>query len=91
MGEVIGNDVIVERLHGVTKLIEEKFESINLRLDQNKTDHDILMEKQDKTNGRVKKLEIWQARLVGAWAVLSIILTPVLIVLANYYIQHQNK
>ena len=90
MPKCISNDVIVERIHGVTKLIEEKFESVNIKLDQNQKEHLDIMKKQDYTNGDVKGLKIWRAYLIGAWAVLSIILTPVLIVLANYYIQH-NK
>lgn len=33
----------------------------------------------DKTNGRVMKLELWRATLVGAWVVLTAIIIPIIV------------
>lgn len=84
------NEVIVERIHGLTKLIEEKFEANSLKLDQNSKEHTTLQLNQEKTNGRLRGLEKWQNKLVGAWAVISILLVGVLIPLVNYYIQNKK-
>ena len=84
MPELIGNDVIIERIHGLTKLIESKF-------DENKKEHTTICEKQDHTNGDVSNLKLWQARLIGAWAVISIILVGMIIPLVNYYLQNKIK
>lgn len=84
------NEVIVERLHGLTKLIEEKFDANNLKLDQNSKEHIALQTNQEKTNGRLRGLEKWQNKLVGAWAVISLLLVGVLIPLINFYLQQKK-
>ena len=93
MSDTISNEVIVERIHGVTKLIEEKFASVNVKLDQNAKDHKILSDKQDHTNGglidaqtKITNLELWKSYLVGAWAVISVVLVGVLIPLITNYL-----
>ncbi len=37
---------------------------------------DEILEQTKKTNGRVSKLENWRAYLVGAWAVVSLVVIP---------------
>lgn len=93
----VSNEVIVERLHGLTKLIEEKFEAVNIKLDQNAVDHKTLAGKQDHTNGglaeakvEITKLQLWKAYLVGAWAVVSIVLVGILVPLVNFYLTNKK-
>ena len=43
----------------------------------NSKDHDKIVTRLDKTNGRIKSLELWRAYLVGAWAILSLFLLPI--------------
>ena len=74
----IGNDVIIERIHGLKTLIESRF-------DENAKEHQSICEKQDHTNGDVTNLKLWRAYLVGAWAVISLILVGILLpVISNY-------
>ena len=42
---------------------------------ENKGAHDGIIERQDKTNGNVTRLERWMYRLLGAGAVLAFLLT----------------
>ncbi len=78
------DEVIVERIDGLKLWIEEKFK-------ENSKEHLIVMEKQDKTNGRVKTLELWKARLIGAWAVFSILLVGLIIPLVYNYLQTKQQ
>ena len=77
------NDVIIERIEGLKLWIGEKF-------DENKKEHKSLQDRVDSTNGRVKKLEIWRAYLIGAWAVVSIVLGISSTILIRYYINNNN-
>ena len=52
--------------------IEDLKEFIGARFKNNKAEHKELNMKVTATNGRVKRLEIWKAYLIGAWAVVSI-------------------
>lgn len=47
---------------GLEKYLDDKFEA-------NKEEHLSLDKEAKKTNGRVKKLEIWRSALVGGWTV----------------------
>lgn len=73
-------ETVLERIDGVVNLINEKF-------DENKTAHTAIQTRVDLTNGRVKKLELWKAYLVGAWAVCSLLLIGILIPLLNNYLK----
>lgn len=48
-------------------------EALNGFIKVNTTEHQLVMAKQDHTNGDVKKLKIWKAYLSGGFAVLSVI------------------
>lgn len=76
----IGNDVIIERIEGIKTLIESKFT-------ENAKEHQSMCDKQDHTNGDVSNLKLWRAYLVGAWAVISIILIGILMPLVNNYLK----
>ena len=58
--------VVVERLDNVKEKIECNHQ-------ENKEEHEKIMEKQDYTNGKVKSLQIWKATMAGALIVISII------------------
>ena len=48
----------------------------------NQTLHEILIrieKKVDQTNGRVRNLEIWKAKAIGAFAVISVLFTGTII------------
>lgn len=40
-------------------------------IDQNSKEHKKIMEKQDATNGRVRKLEMWRSMLLGGLIVIG--------------------
>lgn len=56
--------------------LDEIKESISELKKDNIEAHAKMDVKQDKTNGRVKNLELWKMFLMGAWAVLSMA-TPI--------------
>lgn len=66
-----------QTLHEILKRVEDKVDGVSL--------------KADKTNGNVKDLQLWKARMVGAWAVLSIIVTGILIPLTLNYLNQDEK
>jgi len=66
MGEIT-NNVLVERMKGITTLINEKFE-------ENEKSHNIILEQTTKTNGRVRSLEIWRSFIVGGLSILTFML-----------------
>jgi len=80
----MGEEVIVERIEGLKTLINERF-------DLNSTEHGELKKRADTTNGRVKRLEIWRAGLFGAWCVISVFLTAIVIPLAMNYLQTKQN
>jgi len=63
---VVDLSVVVERLDNVKEKIECNHQ-------ENKEEHEKIMEKQDYTNGKVKSLQIWKATMAGALIVISII------------------
>lgn len=73
------NQAILERIEGVKQLITAKFE-------ENAKDHRDIKAKQDYTNGDVTKLkdavyrlQLWRSFLLGAWAVISILVIPLIV------------
>lgn len=66
MGEIT-NNVLVERMKGITTLINEKFE-------ENEKSHNIILLQTTKTNGRVRSLEIWRSFIVGGLSILTFML-----------------
>jgi len=73
----ITNEVLLEKL-------------VNLK-DDNDKDHESIMQKQDYTNGTVKKHDKLINRFLGGASVLMFILTVILIPLAFYYIKEQGE
>jgi transcription antitermination factor NusG len=63
------NNAIIEKIEGLKAWLDEKF-------NQNDRDHNSIKNKQDHTNGDVKKLKQWKAGLMGGFAVLAIIVGP---------------
>ena len=59
-------EVVEERLRLGFKRLEDRF-------DVNDKVHDAIIERQDKTNGNVTRLERWMYQLLGAGAVLTIL------------------
>lgn len=67
--EQISNDVILEKLDGLKTLFTEKF-------DNNSREHKIVIAHQEKTNGRVTKLETWRAFATGGFLIVQLIVVP---------------
>lgn len=80
----MNNDVVIERIDGLKNLFEEKFKDADKHFEEMK-------KKQDYTNGDVRKLKIWQARIVGGGVVLWAIVTAFLVPLINNYLSTSNK
>lgn len=47
---------------------------------------DRIEEQTTKTNGNVKKLQLWKAYLTGAWAVLTVLVLPIAFIVFSKYI-----
>ena len=57
--------------------LNEKYTSLHEKLD-------IIREKVEVTNGRVKKLEIWRNYITGGLTVLCIIVVPILLLIISH-------
>ena len=75
----ITNEVLLEKILGLTALIDEKFED-------NKKDHESLIAQTTKTNGNVTTLQKWMATSKGAIAVITTIVVPVMLYLLYLHI-----
>lgn len=82
----ITNEVLAERLEGLVKLINEKFNT-------NETAHNSILEQTKKTNGtvinnssRISKLEVWQNRIIGGLIVSNMVVLPVIIVILKNWV-----
>lgn len=64
--------------------IHDKLESI---AKQQCASFETVIAKQDKTNGRVKSLELWKARFAGGLAVLCALLVPVVLYIVKLWIE----
>ena len=58
--------VVVERLDNVKEKIECNHQ-------ENKEEHEKIMEKQDYINGKVRSLQIWKATMAGGLIILSMV------------------
>lgn len=72
--------VVVEKIKGLTDLFNEKF-------DQNKIDHDKILEQTCKTNGRVNRLESWRDKVIGALIIMNLILLPLAFMFLSKLVQ----
>ena len=73
------NDALVERLEGVTKLINEKF-------NENEKSHNAILAQTCKTNGRVSNLEDWKNKIIGALLMMNLIILPIVFMAINNWI-----
>lgn len=76
-------DVIIERIHSMEMSISglaSKFDGVQKSID--KLDNRMMLQ-----NGRVTKLELWTARLIGALIIMSLLMAPIL----NYMIPEMLK
>ena len=62
------NNAIIREIQGFKALFEEKFK-------ENTKEHVRVISQVEKTNGRVKSLELWRSFLFGAWAVVVLLLS----------------
>lgn len=46
---------------------------------QNTADHNEIKQKQDKTNGRVRSLEVWRGVITGGLIIISGVIIPIII------------
>lgn len=76
-------EVMLEKFDGLKELINEKFR-------ENAADHVEIKSKQDHTNGDVSALKLWRSFLLGAWAVVSILLMAILIPLTTNYLKSKQ-
>ncbi len=44
-----------------------------------------IIRKQDTTNGRIRRLELWRSALFGGWIVVTIFILPIVINLINNF------
>jgi hypothetical protein len=65
----ISNEVLAERIDGLTHLVNEKFEVVNEKFAVNEKGHDKILTQTTSTNGRVKALERWRYFIAGGIAV----------------------
>ena len=65
MSDETTKELLIEKVADLKEFIGARFEN-------NRKEHKELNIKVTTTNGRVKKLEIWKAYLIGAWAVVSL-------------------
>jgi hypothetical protein len=72
------NEVIIERIENVKRLVEDSRE-------ENRKGHNDIKERQDHTNGNVTNLQKWKAYLVGAWTVIAFTSTVLLPILGYYF------
>jgi len=75
----ITNEVLLEKIEGLVRLIDEKFE-------ENNKAHSSLIFQTTKTNGNVTALQKWVATSKGAFAVLSSFVVPVMLYLLYLHI-----
>lgn len=59
--------------------LEALSEVVKVNQEQNKLDHQTIIQQTTRTNGRVTKLEQGKWMLYGGWAVSSLILVPVVV------------
>jgi hypothetical protein len=67
--------IILERMNGFENLLNQRFSA----------QHEIMQSlhrKVDLTNGRVTKQERWQAYIMGAVAILTTLILPILFIIA---------
>ena len=75
----VDNNVLVERLEGVTKLINEKFT-------ENEKSHSAILAQTCKTNGRVNDLEGIKNKLVGALIMTNIVVLPIVYMMISNWL-----
>lgn len=66
------------------QLIKHMFNDLKVDLKE-------IKEHVQNTNGRVKNLEIWRARIVGALGMITIFLVPILISILGKYVSEITK
>jgi len=82
----ITNEVLAERLEGVSYLINEKFTT-------NEVSHEAILAQVKKTNGtvivntqRICNIEDWKNKIIGALIMTNLILLPVFfIIISNWF------
>ena len=89
MSEVTNVDVLVERIEGVTQLINEKFTD-------NEKSHSAILAQTCKvetqvarTNGRVNGLENFKNQVIGALIMMNIIILPVAFIIISNWINNK--
>lgn len=86
----ITNEVLAERLEGVSHLISEKFTAFE---NTNNISHDTILVQVKKTNGtvivntaRITNIEEWKNKIIGALIMTNLILLPVFfIIISNWF------
>ena len=76
----INYDVLVERLEGITNLINERFS-------ENDRSHNTILIQTTKTNGRVTKLEDWKNRMIGAIIIMNIVMLPLVFIMISSFLK----
>lgn len=87
----VDNNVLVERLEGVTRLINEQQNSItklvNERFAENEKSHSNILAQTCKTNGRVSGLENFKNKVIGALIAMNIIILPVVFIVISKWLE----
>lgn len=69
-GEKIDSAVVVEMFKGLESLINQRFK-------ENEDQHKVVVKHQEKTNGRVTRLEEFKNRIIGALVIMNLIFLPI--------------
>lgn len=70
-------------LQVMDKKMDANHREIRAELQQHRSAHEAIFMEQKKTNGRVKKLELWKAALIGATGVLTALVLPIVFLIAE--------
>lgn len=88
--QIISEGVIKERIDGLTKLVNQQFETntilVNKQFETNIAEHKAILDQATKTNGNVRKLQLAGAYMKGAIAVIICLVVPVLLFIAKDYL-----
>jgi hypothetical protein len=72
-------DIIDQKFLDHKDYLKLQFETVNAAIKEVK-------DRVDKTNGRVKKLELWKATLLGAWIIITMLIVPIFITYAKDFL-----
>ena len=80
----ISQDAVIAELEGVTALFQQQFKD-------NTEQHSAILEQTTKTNGKVAEIKAWKERIHGAWVVICILGSVLMVVVPTLVSVYFNK